>query len=299
MLDDIRLAAAAFRPQHLRLADLSSDVDHNRSVVSLIGCADALKSMVGTLFSIAEQYIDMSRHRGHHPRVGAVDVVPFVPLWDTPMSEAIDLAQQVAGQVAQQFELPVYLYEQAARLPERRELPKVRKGQLEGIASQLARGENLPDFGPPRVHPRLGAAIVGARLPLVAYNIVLDSDNLEVAKQIAVSLRQTQSNGLAGVRALPIKLDSKSKVQISMNLTQPQTVGLMEVFIAVSQRAAQLGLTIESSELIGLTSSQVLRQGLEQFLKTKILPTQILEHHFQNPHLTAEPAERTIWNGAR
>lgn len=254
------------------LADLSHDFDHNRMVVSLLGEAEGLQEAIVRLFEVALEHIDMSVHQGVHPRIGAVDVIPFVPLGTTTMAEAIALARTLAERVAREFELPVFLYEEAALRPERRRLPDLRAPGLEERVRE-------PDFGPPRMHPRLGASVLGARWPLVAYNIVLNSQDMPTAGQIARSIRE-RNGGLRGVRALAVWLESRQRAQISINLVEPAVTGFYPVFRAVEKAAAQAGIAIESSELIGLTPLAVLAETAAQALKMHdFKPTQILEVH--------------------
>ncbi len=325
LISDIQLRLSPI--QGLELADVSSDHDHHRTVVSLIGPAPVLQQAILALFEIASTHIDMSQHRGEHPRVGAVDVVPFIPLWSTPMDSAIKAAQETAAMVAERFNLPVYLYEYAAKQESRRTLPQVRKGQMEGLAQQLTRGENLPDFGPAAIHPKLGACIVGARRPLAAYNVVLKSNDLDIAKQIAKSIRTLKtkpvgaeqvsakdlatsgtypavSGAVSGgqqIRALAIRLDSRERVQISMNLINPAQTGILDAYLAVAAAAAKFGIEIESSELIGLTSQSLLLDVAAHFLKleqgSQPLQQQTLEQHFLGEQLCSQNknARHNIW----
>ncbi len=246
------------------LGDLSMDPDHHRMVVSLLGSARGLQEAVLRLFEVADQCIDMAHHQGVHPRVGAVDVVPFVPLAKASMQEAIDLSVQTAELVAERFELPVLLYEHSARLPQRKNLPDLRK---QGLQERLH--QEAPDFGPVQLHPRLGACVMGARRPLVAFNVVLDSQDLDRAKAIARHLRS-----LPGVRSLGLWLESQQRVQVSINLTDPDQVDMEQVYAEVCSQ----GVPVHSSELIGMAPATSFVKMARTRLKMPTLqPGQLLE----------------------
>lgn len=250
------------------LADLSMDHDHHRMVVSLLGNAAGLHQAVLFLFEIAAQEIDLSKHAGVHPRIGAVDVVPFVPLGSTTMEAAKQLALVTAEAVAERFQLPVLLYENSARNPAHRNLPDLRR---QGLQERLL--ENAPDFGPVQLHPRLGATVMGARRPLVAFNVVLESQDLNLAREIARFLR-----GLPSVRSLGLWLESQGRVQVSINLTDPEQIDLEEVFGHVSQQAALRGVEVHSSELIGMAPANSFVKMARSRLKMLTLqPGQLLE----------------------
>lgn len=252
------------------MTDLSMDQDHHRMVVSLLGNATGLQQAVLRLFDIASQNIDLSNHAGVHPRIGAVDVVPFVPLGSTPMEAAQEVALSTAQEVATRFELPVLLYEYSARNPAHRNLPDLRR---QGLQERLL--ENAPDFGPVQLHPRLGATVMGARKPLVAFNVVLESQDLSLAREIAKFLR-----GLPGVRSLGLWLESQRRVQVSINLTDPEQIDLEEVFTHVSEQAALRGVAVHSSELIGMAPAT-------SFVKIA---------HARLKMLTVQPAQLLEWN---
>jgi glutamate formiminotransferase len=253
------------------LADLSMDPDHHRMVVSLLGGATGLKQAVLGLYEIASQEIDLRQHEGLHPRIGAVDVVPFVPLQGSTMEEAIELSLDVARSVAERFQLPIILYEESARHPEHQKLPDLRR---EGLQERLDR---LPaDFGPPQLHPQLGASVMGARRPLVAFNVVLESEDVRLAKDIAKHMRNSP-----GVRSLGWYLGSKSRVQVSMNLTDPATFDLHQAFERVRSLAAEQGVDIHSSELIGLAPATSFVKMAQQHLRMESLqPDQLLERNY-------------------
>jgi glutamate formiminotransferase / 5-formyltetrahydrofolate cyclo-ligase len=250
-----RLAAAASAPPGVRLLDVSSDPDHNRSVLSLAGDAEGLLQGLLALYEVALAEIDLRRHQGVHPRVGAVDVVPFVPLGDTPMAVAVAAAEQLAAEVARRFALPVYLYERAARIPERAALAAIRRGQFEGFAARLQDPSWAPDFGPARVHPTAGVTVIGARFFLIAFNAVLDTPDVAVARAIARKVRES-GGGLPAVRAMGVYLESRGRAQVSMNLVDFRRTPLLTVLERVRMEAAALGARVVESELIGLMPAE-------------------------------------------
>lgn len=275
------------RQPGVALADLSMDPDHHRMVVSLLGRAQPLRQAILRLFELATQHIDLSQHQGVHPRIGAVDVIPFVALGSTPGEAALELAEACGQDLARRFELPILFYEESARRPENRQLPDLRRGGLEGLARRLQ--EIPPDLGPATLHPRWGACILGARRPLVAFNLVLDTQDLAQAQAIARRLR-----ALVGVRALGLSLASRHQVQVSVNLTQPDQVDLLEIFQAVEELAREQGLSIESSELIGLAPAQSFLKLARHHLKmTQLKPGQLLEWNFLHQARSLETPDET------
>lgn len=250
-----RLAAAASAPLGVRLLDVSSDPDHNRSVLSLAGDAEGLLQGLLALYEVALAEIDLTRHQGVHPRVGAVDVVPFVPLGDTPMEVAVAAAEELAAEVARRFALPVYLYERAARTPERAALAAIRRGQFEGFAARIEDPSWAPDFGPARVHPTAGVTVIGARFFLIAFNAVLDTPDVAVARAIARKVRES-GGGLPAVRAMGVYLESRGRAQVSMNLVDFRRTPLLRVLERVRMEAAALGARVVESELIGLMPAE-------------------------------------------
>jgi glutamate formiminotransferase len=241
----------------LRLLDLSSDPDHNRSVVTLAGRATPLREGMLAMFAWADERLDLRSHRGVHPRVGAVDVVPFVPLAGATMADAVAAAEATAAEIAARFELPVYLYEQAARSPMRRLLADIRRGQFEGFPDKIALPDWAPDFGPSRVHPRLGVTVVGARFFLIAVNARLATADASVAKQIARAVREA-TGGLPGVRALGLLLESRGCAQVSMNLVDYRRTSLLDLLARVGAEARARGTEVVATELVGLAPADAL-----------------------------------------
>ena len=256
----------AVRRPGVRVLDVSTDVSHNRTVLTLAGEAVPLRKAILALFEVALGAIDLRTHAGVHPRLGAVDVVPFVPLEGATMDDCVALARDTAAAIARRFDLPVYLYEDAAIQPGRRHLEDIRRGQFEGLGAKMARAGWAPDFGPARPHPTAGASVVGARLPLIAYNINLATDRLDVAKRIAAASRDS-SGGLPCVKAMGVTLGERGIVQVSMNLTNYQVTGMSQVFEVVSQRAADEGVAVLESELIGLVPAAALPANASRVLK--------------------------------
>ena len=215
---------------------------------------------VMALFERAVAEIDLRTHRGEHPRLGAVDVVPFVPIEGVTMAECVELAKKVGAAIAARFGVPVYLYEEAATNPTRRNLEDIRRGEFEGLASKMASAEWAPDFGPREPHPSAGATVVGARMPLIAYNINLATDRLDVAKKIAAAIRQS-SGGFRFVKAAGFTLADRGIVQVSMNLTNYEKTPIFRVFETVKREAARYGVSILESEIVGLIPAQAACQA--------------------------------------
>ncbi|HEX7185219.1 MAG TPA: glutamate formimidoyltransferase [Thermoanaerobaculia bacterium] len=246
-----RLAVAASSAPGARLLDVSSDPDHNRTVLTLAGDAEGLHRSLLALYEAALAEIDLTRHQGVHPRVGAVDVAPFVPLGDTPMEAAAAAAERLAREVAGRFALPVYLYERAARRPERRLLAEIRRGGFEGFAAKIEDPAWAPDFGPARVHPTAGVTVIGARFFLIAFNAVLDTGDVGIARAVARKVRES-AGGLPAVRAMGVHLASRGLAQVSMNLVDYRRTPIRTALDHVRQEAAALGAQVVETEIIGL-----------------------------------------------
>ena len=240
----------------VRLLDYSSDASHNRSVLTLIGDAAPLERAVLALFEAALPLVDLRAHSGEHPRIGAVDVVPFVPLQGSTMEECVTLAKSTAALVAERFHVPVFLYEEAATTDERRSLSNIRRGGVNGVALRMKQAAWRPDLGPDQPHPTAGATAIGARPILIAYNVNLASNRLGVAKRIA-SVVRASDGGLANVKALGLQLD-QGIVQVSMNLTSYKDTSMMTVFDAIAREAAVDGVRVLESEIVGLVPADAL-----------------------------------------
>jgi glutamate formiminotransferase / 5-formyltetrahydrofolate cyclo-ligase len=261
-----KLIGAISSAPGVRLLDHSSDASHNRSVFTLIGDAPALKAATLALFEAAIAEIDLRTHRGEHPRLGAVDVVPFVPIEGATMDDCIALAKDVGATVAERFGLPVFLYEEAAQNAARRNLEDVRRGEFEGLAAKMASPGWTPDFGPATPHESAGASVIGARMPLIAYNINLNTDRLDVAKKIASAIRHS-SGGLRYVKAMGVMLEDRKLAQVSMNLTNYQKTPIFRVFEIVKREAERYGVSILESEIVGLVPSAALLGAAEYYLQ--------------------------------
>ena len=246
-----RLAAAVTATAGVRLADVHADPDHHRSVFTFLGPPAAVAAAALALADAVVAAIDMRDHHGIHPRVGALDVVPFVPVAGTTMAEAVALAHATGRALAARHALPIYYYGEAARRPERRALRALRRGEYEGLAARLASADGEPDDGPPRFDARTGAVLVGARDVLIAYNVWLASDDLDAARAIARSVRAS-SGGLPAVQALGLPLASRGRVQVSMNLLDYRVTSIPAAFDRVREEAVRARLEVERGELVGL-----------------------------------------------
>jgi glutamate formiminotransferase len=248
------------------LVDYSADPDHHRCVLTFIGRARAVQAAALATARQAVALIDLTQHVGAHPRIGALDVLPFVPLGETPIVECVDLARETGLLLADELNVPVFLYEAAATTPERRDLALVRGRGFEALREAMHAGERVPDFGPGVIHPTAGAVAVGARGPLTAYNIVLDTDDLAVAKEIAHRIRE-RDGGLLSVKALGLWLPSRERAQVSINITRPLETPIWLVYEAVREAAAGYGISVLESEVIGAIRLEELVEATRHFLK--------------------------------
>ena len=273
-----QLVAAVSHTPGVRLLDHSSDPSHNRSVFTLVGDAPGLKEAILALFEAALAAIDLRTHSGEHPRLGAVDVVPFVPIEGVTMEDCAALARDVAATVAERFALPVYLYEDASQNPSRKNLEDIRRGEFEGLAAKMGSAGWAPDFGPAVPHESAGASVIGARMPLIAYNINLNTDRVDVAKKIAAAIRHS-SGGLRFVKAMGLFLEDRKIAQVSMNLTNYQKTPIFRVFEMVKREAERYGVGILESEIVGLVPSQALTSAAEFYLQLEgFSGVQVLEN---------------------
>jgi len=265
----------------LRVLDVQSDATHNRSVLTLAGDAGAMRAGIPVLFREAVKAIDLRTHRGEHPRMGAVDVVPFIPIAGVTMAECVALAREIAEDVAAQVKVPIFLYEEASSNPARKNLEDIRRGEFEGLAARMAQPAWAPDFGPAAPHVSAGASVIGARMPLIAYNINLATDRLDVAKKIATAIRMS-SGGLRFVKAMGLALDDRRIVQVSMNLTNFEKTPIFRVFDLVKREAARYGVTVLESEVVGLIPQAALVQAAEYYLQLEgFTNNQVLENRLR------------------
>jgi glutamate formiminotransferase / 5-formyltetrahydrofolate cyclo-ligase len=273
-----QFASAIRAIREVRLLDYSSDPSHNRSVFTFVGDRDGVKRATLALFEAALPAIDMRVHRGEHPRLGAIDVVPFVPIEGITMDECVALATEVGATIAERFGVPVYLYEEASANPLRKNLEDIRRGEFEGLSAKMRMPEWIADFGPREPHPSAGASVVGARMPLIAYNINLNTNRLDVAKKIAAAIRQS-SGGLRYVKAAGFMLADRNIAQVSMNLTNYQKTPIFRVFEIVKREAERYGVSVLESEIVGLVPSAALTSAAEFYLQLERFgPDQILEN---------------------
>lgn len=266
----------------VKLLDYSNDIDHNRLVVTVVGQPEALKEAVIEAIGIAVELIDLNHHQGQHPRMGAADVVPFIPIKGCTMDDAIALSREVGATVAEHYNLPVFLYEKSASAPHRENLAAVRKGEFEGMAEKIKLPEWHPDFGPAERHPTAGAVAIGARMPLVAYNINLDTPSLEIAHGIAKKIRFI-GGGLRYCKAMGVELKERGITQVSINMTDYTKTALYQAMEMVRFEARRYGVNVVGSEIIGLVPMAALIDtsayylGLENFSMQQVLEARIME----------------------
>ncbi len=259
-----QIAEAIATAPHVHVLDVQSDADHNRTVVTFVGEPGAVEEAAFRSIEKAAELIDMNLHRGEHPRLGAADVVPFVPIKGVTMEDCVAIARRLGERVGRELDIPVYLYERAATRPERQNLAEVRRGEYEGIKAEIAtRPEREPDFGPRRVG-KAGATAIGARPPLIAFNVYLNTDDVEVAQAIARAVRHS-SGGLRYVKALGLLV--KGKAQVSMNLTDYRRTPVHRVVEMIRREAARYGVSVVESELIGLIPNEALVEAAEFYLQ--------------------------------
>jgi glutamate formiminotransferase / formiminotetrahydrofolate cyclodeaminase len=262
-----RIASAAREVPGVTVLDVESDPAHHRSVISLVGEGDALVDAVLRMMRVATATIDLTQHHGEHPRMGATDVVPFVPLGASTMADAVRLAERLGERVASELAIPVYLYGAAARRPERVDLAKVREGQFEGIRESIGTDPTrVPDFGPAKVHPTAGAVAIGARPVLIAFNAYLTTPDVATAKKIAKAVR-ARDGGLPEVKALGFDIPERQRAQVSMNLTDYRVTPLHRALEAVRREAQRYGVGIEESEIVGLVPEDALFDAAEYYLQ--------------------------------
>jgi glutamate formiminotransferase len=259
------IAEEVRRVKGVKLLDVSSDKDHNRSVFTFIGEPKAVRDGAFSLALKTVDLIDMREHHGAHPRLGAVDVVPFVPIQGVEMEEAIQIAREF-GKALGKKGVPVFYYEEAATSPERKDLPAIRKGEYEGLKEKLKDPKWKPDEGPKSFNPKSGATVVGVRFPLVAYNVNLKTEDLNLAKEIAKKVR-FKEGGFPHVRAMGVDLKEKGMVQVSMNLTNYRVTNIPKVFESIREEAHKRGVEVAESEIVGLIPLGVLEEIAQSYLK--------------------------------
>jgi len=281
--ENIEKIVAPFRgKKDVKLLDYQTDEDHNRMVVTVVGEPNGLKAAVIEAVGCAIDVIDMRTHQGQHPRMGATDVVPFIPIKNISVEEAIAFSKEIAEEVAQKYSLPIFLYEKSASRPERQNLAHIRKGQFEGMAEKIKQPQWKPDFGPQKIHSSAGVTAMGARMPLVAYNVNLDSNNMEIANEIARKVRHI-NGGLRYCKGIGIELKDRGVVQVSMNMTDYTRTALYRVFELIKVEARRYGVNVIGSEIVGLVPLEALMDtaayylGLEKFSIDQVLESRIWE----------------------
>ena len=272
VVEEIAGAAAG---EGRRVIDLSLDGDHHRSVITLVGEPEGVAAGIIQLVKKTVERIDLRVHRGAHPRMGAVDVIPFVPVRGVSMADCVDLSHKVGKKIAQEFGIPVYLYEESATREARRDLASIRRGEFERLAEKMVDPEWHPDYGEPQPHPTAGAVAVGAREFLIAYNINLATSNLEIAKEIAAAVRFS-SGGLRYVKALGLSLENRGIVQVSMNLTNFRKTPILRVFELVKREAQRRGVMVLESEIVGTVPRQALYDVAATALQLEEFPSEVI-----------------------
>lgn len=265
--------------QGVRLLDVKPDASHNRTVVTFVGGPAAVKQAAFNACAKAAELIDMEKHSGEHPRIGATDVVPFIPVKEVTMEECVALANELAQEIADKLAIPVYMYEAAAKIPARKNLPEIRKGQYEGLKQEIANSDRRPDYGPARMHPTAGATVVGARQFLIAYNINLGTGDVAIAKKIANCIREAKG-GYRYVRAMGIMIEDRQVAQVTINMIDYTGTPLHRVFETVRAEAARYGVNVIGSEIVGLVPLQALLDAADYYLRLEGFGrTQVLEEN--------------------
>lgn len=262
------------------LLDYSSDESHNRSVFTLVGDPESIQEVAFKLVKYASENIDMTKHQGEHPRMGATDVCPFVPIKDVTVEEAVEISKKVAERINSELDIPVFLYEDSASKPSRKNLAKVRKGQFEGMPEKLKEEDWEPDYGKREIHPTAGVTAVGARMPLVAFNVNLDTSDIKIANKIAKIIRAS-GGGFKYCKAIGVMLEDRNIAQVSMNMVNFEGTPLYRAVEAVKFEAARYGVKVIGTELIGLAPAKALIDSAEYYLQIENLDydKQILENH--------------------
>ena len=262
------------------LFDIQSDGSHNRCVFTLVGSPEGIEEVAFQLCKKAAETIDMTRHQGQHPRMGATDVIPFVPTMDMSVQECVEMSKRVAQRIWDELQIPSFLYEDSAAVPERKNLAKCRKGQFEGMPEKLLQPEWAPDYGERKIHPTAGITAIGARMPLVAFNVNLDTSDLEIANKIAKSIRGS-SGGFRSCKAIGVMLEERNIAQVSMNMVNYEDTPLYYAFEMIRALADRYGVRIIGSEVVGLTPAKALIDCAEYYLKIENFDCrkQVMEYH--------------------
>lgn len=266
--------------------DVDSDNDHNRTVYTIAGSPEGIRNAVLQLVALAIEKIDLRHHTGEHPRMGAIDVIPFVPVNNVSMSDCVELSEEVGEQISSKYELPVYLYAQSARSSDREDLANIRRGEFEGFTEKIKKEEWAPDYGDAKVHPTAGVTAVGARTYLIAFNVNLDTDDLSIARDIARSVRNS-GGGLRCIKALGFKIEDGSSVQVSMNATDYKQTPLHQALELVRETANRFGVTVTESEIVGLTPRDALLESAKYYLQL---------HSFEDDQILEQRLDKALKN---
>lgn len=274
------LAACAKSIPGVTLLDYSADASHNRSVFTLVGSPEGIAEAAFQLCKTASEQIDMAKHSGEHPRMGATDVIPFVPLREATLEECVALSKEVAQRIWEELGIPSFLYEESASAPGRQNLATVRKGQFEGMPEKLRQPDWQPDFGKREIHPTAGITAIGARMPLIAFNVNLSTSDIEIANAIAKAVRAS-GGGYKYCKAIGVLLEERNVAQVSMNMVNYEGTPLYRVFEAIRAEAKRWGVAITGSELIGLAPAKALVDCAEYYLQMEAFDydRQVLENH--------------------
>ena len=265
----------------VQLLDYSSDHDHNRTVITYVGDLISVQEASFRLTAEAVKLIDMEKHEGAHPRIGAVDVIPFIPIDGITMKECVAGAEQLAQRINDELQVPTYLYGEAAKRPERKNLSNIRKGQYEGLKEAIKQEQRHPDFGKPQMHASAGAIVVGARMPLVAFNVNLGTDKIEVANYIARAVRES-NGGFKNVKGMGVVLEERGQVQVSMNLENYQATPIYRVLETIRREAARFGVPVVGTEIVGLVPQQALVDVANWYLQLEDFDSrQVLENRLR------------------
>ena len=261
-----------------RILDVKPDLDHNRTVISLAGSPEGIKEQLLKLYDVSHSMIDLRHHKGEHPRAGAVDVTPLIPIKNVTMDECVALAKEIGKEVAERFHIPVFLYEFAASTEARRDLAIIRKGEFEGFPEKIKKAEWLPDFGSAEIHPSFGVTVIGARMPLIAFNVNLGTSDIQIANKISKAVRHS-GGGLRFVKAMGVMLQDRNIVQVSMNLTDYKKTPVYRAVEMVRREAARYGVNVVGTELIGLIPAEAIYDTADYYLQMENFnPSQILEN---------------------
>lgn len=272
--------------ERVKILDWSMDFDHNRSVVTLVGEPEEIETAIFDMVKKATELIDLRSHSGEHPRMGATDVIPFIPVMNTTMEECIELSKRVGERIGKELNIPVYLYEKSATSPDRENLAKIRKGEFEGFFEKIKDPKWKPDFGPDQVHPSAGVVAVGAREYLIAFNVNLGTNDIKIADKIAKAVRHI-SGGFRYVKAIGIELKEKGIVQVSMNLTNYKKSPIFRVFETIKREAQRYGVPVLNSEIIGMIPLKAAIETMKWYLQLddfdeeRVIENKILNTFFE------------------